>query len=34
MGPVSDFVHVDIEVPGSPPEPPEIVQALRRMTGR
>lgn len=34
MGPVSDFVHVDIEVPGSPPEPTEIVQALRRMTGR
>lgn len=34
MGPVSDFVHVDIAVPGSPPEPAEIVRALRRITGR
>ncbi|MDJ0349352.1 oxidoreductase [Cryobacterium sp. PH29-G1] len=34
IGPVSDFVHVDIEVPGSPPEPADIVRALRRMTGR
>ncbi len=34
MGPVSDFVHVDLAVPGSPPEPAAIVQALRQMTGR
>jgi len=33
-GAVSDFVTVDLEVPGSPPEPAEIVAALRRMTGR
>lgn len=33
-GPVSDFVDVDLEVPGNPPEPAHIVQALRRMTGR
>ena len=33
-GPVSDFVKVDLEVPGSPPEPDQIVLALRRMTGR
>jgi len=33
-GPVSDFFHVDVEVPGNPPEPDQIVYALRRMTGR
>ena len=33
-GPVSDFVHVDLCVPGNPPEPADIVAALRRMTGR
>jgi len=33
-GPVSDFVQVDIEVPGSPPEPTDIVRALRQLTGR
>ncbi|TDW29056.1 NADH-quinone oxidoreductase subunit B family protein [Cryobacterium psychrophilum] len=33
-GPVSEFVHVDISVPGSPPSPHDIVLALRRMTGR
>jgi len=33
-GLVSDFVHVDLEVPGSPPAPDAIVRALRRMTGR
>lgn len=33
-GPVSDFVKVDLEVSGSPPDPTEIVAALRRMTGR
>lgn len=33
-GPVSNFVDVDLEVPGSPPEPDRIVEALRRMTGR
>ncbi|PYI64610.1 oxidoreductase [Arthrobacter livingstonensis] len=33
-GLVSDFVNIDLEVPGTPPEPDQIVQALRRMTGR
>lgn len=33
-GPVSSIVDVDLEVPGSPPEPNRIVEALRRMTGR
>ncbi|WBM81607.1 hypothetical protein KIV56_16480 [Cryobacterium breve] len=33
-GSVSDFVHVDLAVPGTPPEPAAIVDALRRMTGR
>jgi Ni,Fe-hydrogenase III small subunit len=33
-GPVSDFITVDLSVPGSPPEPALIVEALRRMTGR
>ena len=33
-GPVSDFVKVDLEVPGSPPEPDQIVRALRQLTGR
>ncbi len=34
VGPVSSIVNVDLEVPGSPPEPAQIVEALRRMTGR
>lgn len=34
LGPVSSFVDVDLEVPGGPPEPAQIVQALRRITGR
>ncbi len=33
-GAVSDLVDVDIEVPGCPPEPEQIVEALRRVTGR
>ncbi len=33
-GKVGDFVHVDLEVPGCPPEPDAIVDALRRVTGR
>lgn len=34
VGPVSSVVHVDLTVPGAPPEPHVIVEALRRMTGR
>ena len=33
-GAVADFVTVDAEIPGCPPEPEEIVRALRRFTGR
>jgi Ni,Fe-hydrogenase III small subunit len=33
-GPVSDVVPVDVEVPGCPPEPAVILQALRRLTQR
>ncbi len=33
-GSVSDVVPVDLEVPGCPPEPPAIVDALRKLTGR
>jgi len=33
-GKVGDFVDVDLEVPGCPPEPDAIVDALRRVTGR
>jgi formate hydrogenlyase subunit 7 len=33
-GAVSDIVDVDLEVPGCPPEPGEIVAALRQLTGR
>lgn len=33
-GAVSDAVPVDLEVPGCPPEPDQIVAALRRTTGR
>jgi Ni,Fe-hydrogenase III small subunit len=34
VGAVNDVVDVDLEVPGCPPEPDEIVRALRRVTGR
>jgi Ni,Fe-hydrogenase III small subunit len=33
-GPVSDFVPVDMEVPGCPPHPEAIVAALRGLSGR
>lgn len=33
-GSVADFVDVDLEVPGCPPRPDAIVEALRRVTGR
>jgi Ni,Fe-hydrogenase III small subunit len=33
-GAVSDVVPVDLHVPGCPPEPAAIVEALRRVTGR
>jgi Ni,Fe-hydrogenase III small subunit len=34
LGAVGDVVAVDIEVPGCPPSPTEIVDALRKVTGR
>lgn len=33
-GSVGDIVDVDLEVPGCPPEPEQIVAALRRLTRR
>jgi len=33
-GPVRDVVPVDVEVPGCPPSPEDIVAALRSVTGR
>ena len=33
-GRVSDFVPVDIVVPGCPPPPEQIIAALRQVTGR
>jgi Ni,Fe-hydrogenase III small subunit len=33
-GPVGEVLPVDVEVPGCPPEPDAIVEALRRFTGR
>lgn len=32
-GAVSDFVAVDVEIPGCPPAPDDIVAALRRIVG-
>jgi formate hydrogenlyase subunit 7 len=34
VGPVSDVVGVDLEVPGCPPTPTDIVSALRSVTAR
>ena len=34
VGAVRDVVDVDLEVPGCPPEPAAIVEALRRVSGR
>ena len=33
-GSVNEIVPVDIEVPGCPPAPPQIIAALRSVTGR
>ena len=33
-GAASDAVDVDLEVPGCPPEPQVIIEALRKVTGR
>ena len=33
-GSVVDVVDVDLEVPGCPPEPSAVVEALRRVTGK
>jgi Ni,Fe-hydrogenase III small subunit len=33
-GPVDDVLPVDVHIPGCPPEPEEIVAALRGLTGR
>ena len=34
VGSVGDVVAVDVEVPGCPPTPPQIIAALRSVTGR
>jgi len=34
QGRVSDFIPVDLTVPGCPPDPEAIVTALRRLSGR
>jgi Ni,Fe-hydrogenase III small subunit len=34
VGAVGDVVPVDLEVPGCPPRPEVIVEALRTLTGR
>lgn len=33
-GPIADVVPVDVHIPGCPPEPAQIVAALRGLTGR
>ncbi len=33
-GPLSTFTDVDVEIPGCPPRPEAITEALRRLTGR
>ncbi|MGZ4510360.1 MAG: NADH-quinone oxidoreductase subunit B family protein [Mycobacterium sp.] len=33
-GAVGDVVHVDVEIPGCPPTPSQIVAALRSVTGK
>jgi Ni,Fe-hydrogenase III small subunit len=33
-GSVADVLDVDLEIPGCPPEPQEIIAAIRRLTGR
>lgn len=33
-GAVGDVVEVDLEVPGCPPEPAAVVEAMRRVTGK
>ena len=34
VGAVKDVVDVDLEIPGCPPRPEQLVEALRRVTGR
>ncbi len=34
IGPVGDVVPVDVEIPGCPPDPSAITEALRGLTGR
>jgi len=33
-GPLDDFVPVDVKIPGCPPDPSAITEALRGLTGR
>ena len=34
VGSVADVIPVDVEVPGCPPTPQQIITALRTVTGR
>lgn len=34
LGPVSDVIPVDLDVPGCPPRPDVLIEALRQVTGR
>jgi len=34
IGPVTDVIPVDVQVPGCPPTPAQIIAALRTVTGR